>query len=859
MSSGNVDVPVPTEIEKRPEAPKADREPAKPEAETIESLKEAIDRLDRADLGLVRSTLDRVVTQRNKLIELIKNAKSGEERALVIANKKEIDSIWNRLGAMEAELTKEDPIAKIPREKERRVFSALVDSLPTQALRDVYKKNLELLLLQPNDVKVTTGVQGLIFELMRIAIAKEQGLETVSWAASVDSGNETYPAMRTERKKGGLATATNEIVDRPIGTIQLDVPIVRTGDDGIDRVFVYETKSSPRMQYGSDAEQRNQLIKYQEAVRKNLVAGAVVEISGRIDPTFLKWALGTGIEGLGPIPNVEIVYTLPLPSGKEYRFPLKQAPQDGGNLRFANDDVSYSDADRRVIAGLQYALKDRAKELVVRVLTETNIENPSAALAGQLGDPQQITDLAVFGEYEQKRLEGIFRTIEAISQRPVVNETDKDAAYRAEVDRPYIEKMVRQYQEFLRENPSIAKAKKTYVLPGKAGSEIFEASIARTVDHMAAQVEKIRANEQERAQSEEERARRAERIALGYDGPPEGVALDLDHVMLDAIQELFQGEGKKGRSYENPESRFFNPGKLREFLANPALDRRYRELSIQDPLAGAEDQRVQQRKDLGDQSIRQIENGLIVENLKRADKILLANSARKDELRAKQDLTPEETLELRRLDKQGKTEQLEQKNILALKEKIQALPKQKGDTLRQTTDNAAKQSIAAEFDAQILDARTSLTEAYKKIIGKKEWDESALKIRDRVDRNVIKFIYVVTNTGDVRFDEEKFGGPVTGRAAHSELAAGENVYGGGEIAFEKQKDGTWKMTEINNGSGHYRPSGKTLDYVKSSLGRAGFDVKNARRIDALMRIDLEAGQELAPTVREDIQDLSLVA
>ena len=99
-----------------------------------------------------------------------------------------------------------------------------------------------------------------------------------------------------------------------------------------------------------------------------------------------------------------------------------------------------------------------------------------------------------------------------------------------------------------------------------------------------------------------------------------------------------------------------------------------------------------------------------------------------------------------------------------------------------------------------------------------------------------KFAYVATSDGETIADEEVIrGGTTTGRAAHSELAQGRNVYGAGENVFSKTSDGNWVLTEINNGSGHYRPSASVLPYVKNLIASKGVDTTFARTRDAIMR------------------------
>ena len=129
-----------------------------------------------------------------------------------------------------------------------------------------------------------------------------------------------------------------------------------------------------------------------------------------------------------------------------------------------------------------------------------------------------------------------------------------------------------------------------------------------------------------------------------------------------------------------------------------------------------------------------------------------------------------------------------------------------------------------------------LANLYKETIGgDKEWDRIAKRISENIDQNIIKFIYAVDSSGEIIVGEEIIRGDVSGRAAHSELAQGRNVYGAGELAFTKDNDGQWILTEINNGSGHYRPSVLTLSYVKNLLKSKGIGTDRVELRDTLLR------------------------
>ena len=127
---------------------------------------------------------------------------------------------------------------------------------------------------------------------------------------------------------------------------------------------------------------------------------------------------------------------------------------------------------------------------------------------------------------------------------------------------------------------------------------------------------------------------------MGYVGRPEGVALDLEHIVIDAIQETNKREGQTGRSYANPE-RFKKVEQLSEYLKGQ--DCRYQEIAVYDPLTS----KIERYTDINDGFIGKNENNLLKENIIRAENHLASLGARYVELRQKTELSPDERLELR--------------------------------------------------------------------------------------------------------------------------------------------------------------------------------------------------------------------
>ena len=729
-------------------------------------------------------------------------------------------------------------LSRIPAE-ERGDLSALFEAVP-ESVQGKYAKTIEGALNNKDEVAVRTSIRGAAFELSRINTVMKQGLEQVDFDLQIP---DKIHFIGYKKKDDFNAEPTKEYDS----TAELDVPIVRDG-----KPYIYETKSYPRMQFGSLPAQRNQLLKYQTAIDQGIVDGATVEMKGRIHPYILDWAAGRNIAEEGHAPDVEIIYSMDLPSGAEHRFVLKRSRKDNG-LNFQNegrsstpeatfkhikeeepdtyaelqdkfgDDESILDKlveDRQVINGIQRAVLDRS---IVSILSSVDIENPPEELVPYLDSPMNIKTADLFDKYEHLRQKSIFKKL--LEKRTIVNTENAQSAYSEFATRENIEHSIREYQDYLRQNPEMAKIKKAYILDGE---EAIETAISKT----EWEVGKIRDFELTRMQTESDPNNPTRRIRaeMGYVGRPEGAALDLEHIIIDAIQETNKREGQTGRSYANPE-RFKKVEQLGEYLEGQ--DRRYQEIAVYDPLTGE----IKRNTDINDGFIEKTELGLLKENISRAEKHIANMETRLAELEQEAELSQDERLEARFITSRVKAKEMKNRSIANAKAQIEALRTEKTERIKAEKDVTKKRELATEYDMKTKSILEGLATTYQEVVGgKTEWDKFAKRITDRIDQNLIKFAYVATSDGEIIADEEVIrGSATTGRAAHSELAQGRNVYGAGELVFSKTSDGGWILTEINNGSGHYRPSAMTLPYVKNLIASKGIDTASAETKDALIR------------------------
>lgn len=500
-----------------------------------------------------------------------------------------------------------------------------------------------------------------------------------------------------------------------------------------------------------------------------------------------------------------------------------------------------------------------------------------------LADPARVTSARVFRVYEHLRTGTILEKLKSIEERSKINRDNKASATSEFANPIYVERLIREQQEFLAQNPTVAAMKRQYVLRPE--------QIPIAIDRTMAALMKVREFELARQTDVAEQARQQQRTALGYGGRIEGVALDIEHVMIDTIYSMnsegldksdllgiidkthlslfcdeipgnpalvklkFRSEAemvlaaqqdaalrsaydplpqkKKERlsnlfkraefvrSYEWPE-RFMRAEDLPAYLEGK--DQRYQEIQIYDPVTG----KTERQSDTNDEDIERTENTLTKDNIQRAREHIVGTPRAEQYKRSITSIerTIQELTDQR--DAGLKVAQAEAQSAMALLGR-QATPEQR----RAVFDRV--RTISVDFQRRLQTQYRAMEDIYKKIIPKEEWKTMAKHIVHRVDENIIKFIYAIKADGEIIVQEEVLRAQVTGRAAHSELAQGRNTFGAGELAFEKRA-GQWVMIEVNNGSGHYRPDAdNTLHYARNLLRQKGIDVSQAQAIDCILR------------------------
>jgi hypothetical protein len=449
-----------------------------------------------------------------------------------------------------------------PREEvlaEHQRFLDLLEQCPP-AIRDRYRSEADEALRNPHEAPRITQLRGVIFRLIRTLDVARQGLETTDYSRAQ---TDLVKHLGYARRETDFSHPPTEDCE---SEIKIDIPLVREGG-----IYAYLVKVSPRTPFGRDAGARNQMLRLQAAISQKIITGATVEIKGRIDHSFLAWAAGTSPIDPGAVPDVEIIYTFELPSGAEYRFPLKRS-RGNHSVKFQSAETWYTPEDREIIQGLHLALQDINKP-IIDIITGATVADPSEPLREILETkgPTGILTLELFHEYETKRLQTIWQML--LAQSPAVN-TENERNVRhifetcqnpAEVRR-YVEAGVKEFMQFL-QNEAIAR---------KKGLRPIEepTKLTALIDEICDRIDFIQQRQQAQPVSPTED---------GFVGRPEGIALPFNFIVIDAmryLQAMERGSQKVVYSYRHPERFKELPAAL---AAVAREDRYYREVTVSEP------------------------------------------------------------------------------------------------------------------------------------------------------------------------------------------------------------------------------------------------------------------------------------
>jgi hypothetical protein len=275
-------------------------------------------------------------------------------------------------------------VGYIPSDQDRQEFDALIDVVP-EAYQGDYFRRLRGVLGNKSEVASQGGVRGILSELRRINSVMEAGKETVDFELAGKIGEVTYQGYS---KHANPFEAPDKMIEK--SPIDSDVPIARGGEP-----YIYEVKSYMKWPYGSEIANYNQALKYQNAIDQHVAAGASIQIQGRLDADFMRWAQGDS-QVQAHIPDVEMLYSLQLPSGRLHTIVLKEGiPGEG--LQYVNEPVS-DRVDQEVAESLERA---RADGSIVDILTAEDYVQVPPELAPYIANPRTIPTPELFALYKQ--------------------------------------------------------------------------------------------------------------------------------------------------------------------------------------------------------------------------------------------------------------------------------------------------------------------------------------------------------------------------------------------------------------------------------------------------------------------------
>lgn len=261
-------------------------------------------------------------------------------------------------------------------EQTRIMYDALRKQLPREFVRKKYPHGYapdDNMLTAKEKKKLVAEMNGAIFEMQRINEMQSKPSVTVDLSL-VDKipvqyvGYDENASWQTIMKPMGSKYKARAPHKEINGQMELDVPIRLNRKPDVP--YIYEVKDY-RMDIWGEPFLRtvNQLLKYNSAVENKQTSGATVEVRGRISEKFIHWLFAKNDH----LPNVEIVYSMPLPSGREYRFVLKHSKMSN-NLGIESKWVDgATPEDLQVIKGIKSANKPGYRNLMSDTLTRFSV------------------------------------------------------------------------------------------------------------------------------------------------------------------------------------------------------------------------------------------------------------------------------------------------------------------------------------------------------------------------------------------------------------------------------------------------------------------------------------------------------
>ncbi len=636
------------------------------------------------------------------------------------------------------------------------------------------------------------------------------------------------------------------------------------------RAHSHLSYSSLRFSFGSLNATRRFFELRQAGIDLGQYESCTVEVSGRVDLEFLRWLRSEGINDTSPVPDIELVYLFPLPSGERFSFTLKEAR--GGSRRPPNDYSRFSEEDRNVITGLRnyFAIpRNRSCPLILTNLSEDHFDSEWKEV---LPRTSGIHALPEYIRFEQAYRDSLCaQALEYV--HPSMREEHANG-WRSSWRRTFED-----FEEVVLEQLEGLPFRQAFYSP-----DFFILSPEELVSFRRKTLPLLYAicsEEVSRIEQEAADNTHIERIEEGYAGRVEGYALPLDYMLMDMIIDLRKKESfrKKrakrdglpedqikvpyhiGRSYEKPD-RFLSTEDLPAAL-HKSTARREVQVIVSDPLA--EHGIVH----LGENDLPGLSDYILETNLARLgdvfDQWRNDSSAQEMSDEKRRDFTIACVLVDKSRSLLARIEDSLDRQHAYRKRRFQAV--QAGCHAEGLTSDERDDRFRRA--REISEALQSRREMQKREEWKVLYDlyshllpgavrSYCLQLQQILDQEIVKFVYSIGSDGKPIYGEERLVRNGRTRETHSEQLGGKNMYGGGETIFARHREvfrtieawrefdaalrgeqvpRPWVLLELNNLSGHYSPSYKTLTYSQNrilpGLESVGISVKSSRVVDRL--------------------------
>lgn len=636
-----------------------------------------------------------------------------------------------------------------------------------------------------------------------------------------------------------------------------------------------------RIPYGRLQNTREELEATQREIELGVLHQHTVEIRGRIDVGFLAWISGKEDAGRDPIPDIELVYAMPLPSGTSYRFILKPARSYSSH---SNPPLSsFTPDDQQTIRGIGAHFTDPYNRRSLRVLTDPRPEDYPPELYKLFENPDLIETV---DEYAQLRV--LWNRSQA---RQVLESLSRSIRIRAHEE--YCSKEVRDldtFRELCRRRLQEIPERQPYYPPEffrltPQETESFASSVVPTLFDLYQE-------ERARVDAEKRTGAHAARVALGYDGPEEGYQLPIDHAIMDQIinfrkrdayrlrrsrelgipPELVEVPRTIGRHYDQPD-RFFTAEHLPQLFESLRHDSRFKRravLRLYDPLHPARiiEYPIDQHPSLGrkaaatnwsrmepswKEALRQVSGSLKSDESSRSFETFLCSVATSlfSDTSTILDACERASATLAR---QQRHECTELWNTLTRRNIPEGHRKTAVQNLKEAFE---KESRRIEKErSRALDRAMFLCSNYLS----SDLLKVGIRIESIIDERIVKCVYGIGADSVPRFGLEVPGGARDARNSHSEILGAKGMYAGGEVLFATHRNVfhttqrwesfrrdlearphayPWRPLVLDDATGHYQVLATTLPFARAvtfdAFERAGISTSDCAVVDTLAR------------------------